>query len=112
MMSNTADRRRKLTEKGQTMFEEQCEKLKGGMDKAWKEVEDVLINSGLCGKDFKKVREVERELNMKFKNLWARLTKNFLNDSDDEAANRYRILRRNIFILMILITIIPLIIML
>jgi len=48
---------------------------------------------------------------MNFKNLLTSLTKGLLNDSDDEGANRYRILRRNIFILMILITIIPLIIM-
>nr|XP_022306551.1 uncharacterized protein LOC111112950 [Crassostrea virginica] len=68
-MSNTADRRRQLTEKGQTMFEEQCEKLKGAMDKKWKEVEDVLIDSGSCGRDFKKVREVERDLNLKFKDF-------------------------------------------
>ena len=53
-MSNTTDRRRKLTEKGQTMFEEQCEKLKGAMDRKWKEMEDVLIYSGSCGRDFKK----------------------------------------------------------
>ena len=57
-MSNTADRRRQLTEKGQTMFEEQCEKLKGAMDKKWKEVEDVLIDSGSGGRDFNKVMEV------------------------------------------------------
>jgi len=48
---------------------------------------------------------------MNFKNLWAGLTKGLLHESDHEATNRYRILRRNIFILMILITIIPLIIM-
>ncbi|RLB81239.1 MAG: two-component sensor histidine kinase [Deltaproteobacteria bacterium] len=45
------------------------------------------------------------------KNLWTRLTKSLLHNSNGEASNRYRILRRNIFILMILITIIPLIIM-
>ncbi len=48
---------------------------------------------------------------MNSKNLWTRLTKGLLHDSDDDNANRYLILRRNIFILMILITIIPLIIM-
>ncbi|RZB38536.1 MAG: two-component system [Desulfobacteraceae bacterium Eth-SRB2] len=48
---------------------------------------------------------------MNFKNLWAGLTKSLLHESDHEATNRYRILRRNIFILMILITIMPLIIM-
>ena len=48
---------------------------------------------------------------MNSKNLWTRLTKGLLHYSDDDTANRYRILRRNIFILMILITIIPLIIM-
>jgi two-component system, NtrC family, sensor kinase len=48
---------------------------------------------------------------MNFKNLWTRLTKGFLADSDDEIATRYRVRRRNIFILMILITIIPLTIM-
>jgi two-component system NtrC family sensor kinase len=48
---------------------------------------------------------------MNFKNLWTRLTKGFLGHSDDDTVNRYGILRRNIFILMILITIIPLIIM-
>jgi two-component system NtrC family sensor kinase len=48
---------------------------------------------------------------MNFKNLRTGLTKGLLNHSDDEGSNRYRILRRNIFILMILITIIPLIIM-
>ncbi len=45
------------------------------------------------------------------KNLWTRFTKGLSHNSDDDTANRYRILRRNIFILMILITIIPLIIM-
>ncbi len=48
---------------------------------------------------------------MNFKNLWTLLSKGFLGHSDDDNADRYRILRRNIFILMILITIIPLIIM-
>jgi len=48
---------------------------------------------------------------MNLKNLWTGLTKGLFHDSDDDAANRYRILRRNIFILMILITIIPLTIM-
>ena len=48
---------------------------------------------------------------MSSKNLWTRLIKGLLHSSDDDTANRYRILRRNIFILMILITIIPLIIM-
>ncbi len=48
---------------------------------------------------------------MNFKNLWTRLTKGFLGHPDDDTANRYGILRRNIFILMILITIIPLTIM-
>lgn len=48
---------------------------------------------------------------MNFKNLWTGLTKRLLHDPEDEAATRYRILRRNIFILMILITIIPLVIM-
>ena len=57
-MSNTTDRRRKLTEKGQTMLEEQCRKSKGAMDRKWKEMEDVLIDSGSCGRDFKKVRKV------------------------------------------------------
>ena len=53
MMSITADRRRKLTKKCQCMCEEQCEKLKRAMDRKWKEVEDVLIASGSCGRDFK-----------------------------------------------------------
>ena len=35
-MSGTAEIRRKLTEKNQTMFEEQCEKLKGTMDRKWR----------------------------------------------------------------------------
>ena len=48
---------------------------------------------------------------MNFKNFLKGLTKDLLNASNDEGVNRYRILRRNIFILMILITIIPLIIM-
>ena len=65
-MSNTADVRRKLTEKDQTMFEEQCEKLKRG----WRQ---EMERSGGCSdrlwilwKTFKKVRKVERELNLKF----------------------------------------------
>ena len=57
-MSNAADIRRKLTEKDQTMFEEQCEKLKGAVDRKWKEVEDVLIDSGSGGRDVNKVMEV------------------------------------------------------
>ena len=65
-MSNAADIRRKLTEKDQTMFEEQCEKLKGAVDRKWKEVEDVLIVSGSYGRYFKKESEVEHELNLKF----------------------------------------------
>ncbi len=48
---------------------------------------------------------------MSSKNLWTRLTKGFLQNSDDDTANRYRILIRNIFVLMILISIIPLTIM-
>jgi len=48
---------------------------------------------------------------MNSKNLWTRLTKGFSGYSDEHTANRYSILRRNIFILMILITIIPLTIM-
>jgi two-component system NtrC family sensor kinase len=48
---------------------------------------------------------------MNLKNLWTRLTKGLLGHPDDDTANRYGILRRNIFILMILITIIPLTIM-
>jgi len=48
---------------------------------------------------------------MSSKNLWTRFTKGLLHNSDDDTVNRYRILRRNIFILMILITIIPLTIM-
>ena len=57
-MSNAADIRRKLTEKDQTMFEEQCEKLKGAVDRKWKEVEDVLIDSRSGGRDVKKEMEV------------------------------------------------------
>ena len=57
-MSNAADIRRKLTEKDQTMFEEQSEKLKGAVDRKWKEVEDVLIDSGSGGRDVNKVMEV------------------------------------------------------
>ncbi|XP_062603438.1 uncharacterized protein LOC134265202 [Saccostrea cucullata] len=58
---------RTLTEKGQTMVEEQCRILKKKVDKACNEVEDVLVKSGLCENDFKKVREVEHSLNVKFK---------------------------------------------
>ena len=57
-MSNAADIRRKLTEKDQTMFEEQSEKLKGAVDRKWKEVENVLIDSGSGGRDVNKVMEV------------------------------------------------------
>ena len=57
-MSNAGDIRRKLTEKDQTMFEEQWEKLKGAVDRKWKEVEDVLIDSGSGGRDVNKVMEV------------------------------------------------------
>ena len=35
------------------------------MDRKYKEVEDVLIDSGSCGRDFLKVKEDERELNLK-----------------------------------------------
>ncbi|XP_061193747.1 uncharacterized protein LOC133201977 [Saccostrea echinata] len=42
-------------------------KLKGKVDRAWNEVEDVLVTSGSCEKDFRKIREVERLLNVKFK---------------------------------------------
>ncbi|MEA1946207.1 MAG: ATP-binding protein [Thermodesulfobacteriota bacterium] len=48
---------------------------------------------------------------MNSKNIWTRLTKGLLQNADDDPVNRYRILRRNIFILMILIAIIPLTIM-
>jgi len=48
---------------------------------------------------------------MSSKNLWTRFTKGLLHNSDDDTVNRYGILRRNIFILMILITIIPLTVM-
>ena len=61
-MSNTADIRRKLTEKDKIMFEEQCEKLKGAVDRKWKEVEDVLIDSISGGRDIKKEMEVSSEL--------------------------------------------------
>ena len=57
-MSNTADIRRKLTEKDKIMFEEKCEKLKGAVDRKWKEVEDVLIDSRSGGRDVKKEMEV------------------------------------------------------
>jgi len=48
---------------------------------------------------------------MNLKNWWTHLAKGFSHNSDDDNANRYRVLRRNIFVLMILITIIPLTIM-
>ena len=57
-MSNTADIRRKLTEKDKIMFDEQCEKLKGAVDRKKKEVEYVLIDSRSDGRDVKKEMEV------------------------------------------------------
>jgi len=48
---------------------------------------------------------------MNLKNWWTHLAKGLSHNSDDDNANRYRVLRRNIFVLMILITIIPLTIM-
>ena len=48
---------------------------------------------------------------MSYKNLWTRFTRGFSHNSDDDIVTRYRLLRRNIFVLMILITIIPLTIM-
>ena len=57
-MSNTADIRREPTEKDKIMFEGQCEKLKGAVNRKWKEVEDVLIDSRSGGRDVKKEMEV------------------------------------------------------
>jgi len=48
---------------------------------------------------------------MSYKNLWTRFTRGLSHNSDDDIVTRYRLLRRNIFVLMILITIIPLTIM-
>ncbi len=48
---------------------------------------------------------------MNFKNGWARLIERFVLQSEDDSPDRYRVLRRNLVMLMILITIIPLTIM-
>ncbi|XP_052688921.1 uncharacterized protein LOC128167316 [Crassostrea angulata] len=67
---SAADRRiRKLTPKGLVMFNEQCEKLKSKTDETWAEVEDALVTSGTCAKDFHKIREVERLISVKFKDF-------------------------------------------
>ena len=48
---------------------------------------------------------------MNLKNGWARLIERFVLQSEDDSPDRYRVLRRNLVMLMILITIIPLTIM-
>lgn len=88
---SAADRRiRKLTPKGLVMFNEQCEKLKRKTDETWAEVEDALVTSGTCAKDFHKIREVERLISVKFKDFCIAsedYKKYLLSQNTEEAVN-------------------------
>uniref|UniRef100_K1PVU1 Uncharacterized protein n=1 Tax=Magallana gigas TaxID=29159 RepID=K1PVU1_MAGGI len=85
------DRRiRKLTPKGLVMFNEQCEQLKSKTDETLAEVEDALVTSGTCAKDFQKIREVERLISVKFKDFCISsedYKKYLLSQSTEEAVN-------------------------
>lgn len=89
-MSATDKRIRKLTPKGLVMFNEQCERLKTKTDETWAEVEDALLTSGTCPKDFKNIREVERLISVKFKEFCIsneNYKKYLLSQNTEEAIN-------------------------
>lgn len=68
-MSVTDIQKQYLTPKDLVMFNEQYEKLKYKIDETWAEVDDALVTSGTCPTDFQKIREVERLISLKFKEI-------------------------------------------
>ncbi|CAC5401471.1 unnamed protein product [Mytilus coruscus] len=82
-------RLRKLTFKGQAMFEEHCEKLKDKVDNLWSKLEDLIVTLPSC-QMIKDYRNLEKNVNTNFKEFCRRSEeyKNYLKRTNTDESRK------------------------